>query len=43
MVCVAPLVDDAEVRQFLQDAALGRRGARGTPFLRRDQRGRNPV
>ncbi|MDR3428206.1 TetR/AcrR family transcriptional regulator [Silvimonas sp.] len=23
MVCVAPLVDDAEVRQFLQDAAAG--------------------
>ena len=23
MVCVAPLVDDAEVRQFLKDAAAG--------------------
>ncbi len=23
MVCVAPLVDDAEVRQFLQDAVAG--------------------
>ena len=43
LVCVAPLVDDAEVRQFLQNAAAGGAGAGGRSFPGRDQRGRNPV
>ncbi len=42
LICVAPLVDDAEVRQFLQTRGRGRRGAGGRPFPGRDQRGRNP-
>ena len=43
MVCVAPLVDDAEVRQFLQRRGRWRRGAGGAPFPGRHQRGRNPI
>ena len=43
LVCVAPLVDDPEVRQFLQNAAAGGGSAGGRSFPGRDQRGRNPV
>ena len=43
LICVAPLVDDAEVRKFLQKRGRGRRGAGGRSFPGRDQRWRNPV
>ena len=43
LVCVAPLVNDAEVRKFLQNAAAGARSAGGRSFPGRDHRRRNPV
>ena len=43
LVCVAPLVDDAEVRQFLQNATAGGVAMVELRFRGRDQRGRNPV
>ena len=43
LVCVAPLVDDAEVREFLQNAWPPARSAGGRSFPGRDHRGRNPV
>ena len=43
LVCVAPVVDDAEVRKFLQNAAAGGGSAGGRSFPGRDHRWRNPV
>ena len=43
LMCVAPLVNDAEVRQFLQNAAAAAVALVERRFQMRDQRGRNPI
>ena len=43
LVCVAPLVNDAEVRKFLQERGRRRRRAGGTSFPGRHHCRRNPV